>query len=133
MPHVSGSQLSRLCADADARKRVIPVDATGGMYKEQIEGLTKGDVLLSISMAPYGPETTYCTELAVEREATVVAITDSSLSPISRAAAATLTVHEAEAYYFRAMACTMSIAQALFIALAYRLELKIKRSDGRGH
>lgn len=115
------------------RKRVVLVDATGGMYKEQIEGMTKGDVLLSISMAPYGPETSYCTDLAVEREATVVAITDGSLSPISRAAAATLTVHEAEAYYFRAMACTMSLAQALFIALAYRLELKIKRSDNRGH
>jgi DNA-binding MurR/RpiR family transcriptional regulator len=115
------------------RKRVVLVDATGGMYKEQIEGMTKGDVLLSISMAPYGPETSYCTDLAVEREATVVAITDGSLSPISRAAAATLTVHEAEAYYFRAMACTMSLAQALFIALAYRLELKIKRSDSKSH
>jgi DNA-binding MurR/RpiR family transcriptional regulator len=116
---------------AQTRKRVIMVDATGGMFKEQIEALSKGDVLLSISMAPYGTETRYCTDLAVEREATVVAITDSSLSPISRAAAVTLTVHEAEAYYFRAMACIMSLAQALFIALAYRLELNMERTDGR--
>ncbi|WP_263768284.1 MurR/RpiR family transcriptional regulator [Propionivibrio soli] len=113
------------------RKRVILVDAMGGMFKEQIEGLSKGDVLLSISMSPYGTETRYCTELAVERQATVVAITDSSLSPISRAAAVTLTVQEAEAYYFRAMAGTMSLAQALFIALAYRLELNMERSDER--
>lgn len=97
------------------RKRVILVDGLGGLYKEQIEGLSKGDVLISISMAPYGTETRYCTDLAVEREATVVAITDSSLSPISRAAAVSLTVHESEAYFFRSLASTMSLAQALFI------------------
>ena len=108
------------------RKRVIMVDGLGGLYKEQIEGLSKGDVLISISMAPYGTETRYCTDLAVEREATVVAITDSSLSPIARAATATLTVREAEVYNFRALACTMSLAQSLFIALAYRLELKLE-------
>lgn len=113
------------------RKRVIVVDGLGGLFKEQIEGLSKGDVLISISMAPYGSETRYCTDLAVEREATVVAITDSSLSPISRAAAVTLAVHESEAYFFRALACTMSLAQSLFIALAYRLELNIERGDPR--
>ena len=39
------------------RKRVIMVDGLGGLFKEQIEGLSKGDVLISISMAPYGTET----------------------------------------------------------------------------
>jgi DNA-binding MurR/RpiR family transcriptional regulator len=113
------------------RKRVIMVDGLGGLYKEQIEGLSKGDVLIAISMAPYGTETRYCANLAIERDATVVAITDSSLSPISRAAAVTLTVHESEAYFFRALASTMCLAQSLFIALAYRLELNMERSDDR--
>jgi len=111
------------------RKRVIMVDGMGGMYKEQIESLSKGDVLLSISMEPYGYETRYCTKMAFEREATVVAITDSPLSPIARVAAATLTVHEPEAYFFRTLACTMSLAQSLFIALAYRLELYVDHAD----
>jgi len=115
------------------RKRVIMVDAMGGMYKEQIESLSKGDVLISISMAPYGAETRYCSDLAVERQASVLAITDSSLSPISRAAAATLTVHEAEIYNFRALACTMSLAQSLFIALAYRLELNLERTGDKNN
>lgn len=108
------------------RKRVILVDAIGGTYKEQIESLAQGDVLISISMKPYGEETLYCSNLAIEREATVVAITDSLLSPIARQAAAVLTVQESEIYYFRAIACTMSMAQALFIALAYRIELHTK-------
>ncbi len=115
------------------RKRVILVDGLGGLYKEQIEGLSKGDVLISISMAPYGTETRYCTDLAVEREATVVAITDSSLSPISRAAAGSLTVHESEAYFVRSLASTMSLAQALFIALAYRLELNMEHKADRAN
>ena len=115
------------------RKRVILIDGLGGLYKEQIEGLSKGDVLISISMAPYGTETRYCTDLAVEREATVVAITDSSLSPISRAAAVSLTVHESEAYFFRSLASTMSLAQALFIALAYRLELNMEHKADRAN
>lgn len=113
------------------RKRVVIIDGLGGLYKEQIESLSKGDVLISISMSPYGTETSYCTELAVERGATVVAITDSIFSPISRAAAVTLTVHESEEYYFRALACTMSLAQSLFIALAYRLELDLVQVDNR--
>lgn len=113
------------------RKRVIMVDGLGGLYKEQIEGLSEGDVLISISMTPYGTETRYCTDLAVERNATVVAITDSSLSPIARAAAVSLTVHESEAYFFRSLASTMSLAQALFIALAYRLELNMEHKASR--
>ncbi len=107
------------------RKRVIMVDALGSMYKAQIDSLGKGDVLLAVSMQPYGEETLYCTDLAEEREAMIVAITDSALSPIARAASAALVVQEAEAYHFRSMACTMSLAQALFIALAYRLELAL--------
>ena len=111
------------------RKRVIFIDSTGGMYKEQVDSMSQGDVLLAISMKPYGQETSYCTELANQRGGTVLAITDNSLAPISRAAAVTLVVHEAEVYFFRAIACAMSLAQALFIALAYRLELDVERKD----
>lgn len=113
------------------RKRVIMVDAMGGMYKEQIESMGKGDVLIAISMSPYGAETQHCCEVAVERKASIVAITDSSLSPISRTASATLTVHEPDIYNFRALACTMSLAQSLFIALAYRLELNLEPPESR--
>lgn len=115
------------------RKRVVFLDGLGGMYREQIQGLSTGDVLLSISMPPYGSETRYCTSVARERGARVVAITDSALSPISRTAEVTLAVREPEAYSFRALACTMSLAQALFIALAYRLELNIEKPEERNH
>ena len=109
-------------AFSHTRKRIILVDGAGGMFREQVEGIGKGDVLVAISMAPYGSETRLATELACERGASVVAISDSPLSPIARGAAAVLTVHESEAFFFRTMPSTVCLAQALFIAVAYRLE-----------
>ena len=108
---------------AHTRKRIVLVDGTGGMFKEQIESLRQGDVLVAISMAPYGKETREATELASERGVKVVAISDSALSPIARGAAAFLAVHESEAFFFRTMPSVVCLAQALFIAVAYRLEL----------
>lgn len=112
------------------RKRVILIDGVGGMFREQVGALASGDVLIAISVAPYGEETRHCAELAAERGATIVAITDSSLSPISRIAAATLTVHEPETFFFRALSSMMCLAQSLFIALAYRLELDLGTPSG---
>ena len=109
-------------AFAHTRKRIVLADGAGGMFREQIESMAKGDVLVAISMAPYGTETRQAAELAAERGASVVAISDSPLSPIARGAAATLTVHESEAFFFRTMPSTVCLAQALFIAVAYRLE-----------
>lgn len=106
-------------------KRVALIDGAGGMFREQIGALTASDALIAISVAPYGAETRHCAELAAERGAAIVAITDSSLSPIARIAAATLTVHEPETYFFRALSSMMCLAQSLFIALSYRLELDL--------
>ena len=104
------------------RKRVILADGAGGMCREQIESLSQGDVLIAVSMAPYGAETKQAAALAIERGAGLVAITDSPLSPIARGASVTLTVHESEAFFFRTMPSTLCLAQALFIAVAYQLE-----------
>lgn len=109
-------------AFSHTRKRIVLVDGAGGMFREQIESMAKGDVLVAISMAPYGSETRLAAELAGERGVDVVAISDSPLSPIARGAASTLTVHESEAFFFRTMPSAVCLAQALFIAVAYRLE-----------
>ena len=106
-------------------KRVALIDGMGGMFREQVGALAAGDALIAISVAPYGAETRHCTELAAERGANIIAITDSSLSPIARLATATLRVEEPETYFFRALSSMMCLAQSLFIALAYRLELDL--------
>jgi DNA-binding MurR/RpiR family transcriptional regulator len=107
------------------QKRVVLLDGVGGMAREQLRGLREGDVLLAVSMTPYGAETRSAIHLALERGARVLALTDSGLSPIARQAELVLSVREAEAFGFRALSSTISLAQALFIALAYRLELNL--------
>ncbi|MDE3011114.1 MAG: MurR/RpiR family transcriptional regulator [Pseudomonadota bacterium] len=115
------------------RKRVVLLDGVGGMLNQQLQGLRAGDVLVAVSMPPYGPETRRAVKLARQRKARVLALTDSVLSPIAREADVVLQVRESEAYSFRALASPMSLAQSLFIALAYRLELNIAQHEHHEH
>ena len=62
-------------------------------------------------------------EKARARGARVIAITDSRTSPIAQSARAVLVVQEHTTLGFRALSSTMGLAQSLFIALAYALEL----------
>ncbi len=65
-------------------KRVHLVSGFGGMYREQIRSVKKGDVVIAISFAPYGKETQYCVRAAQHHGAKTLVITDSQLSPLVR-------------------------------------------------
>ena len=104
-------------------KRIQLVSALGSMHEGQMRGLREGDVMIAISFAPYAEETQIAVESAVQRGARLIAITDSRMSPIARDAVATLLVQDNSTFGFRSLTSTMGLAQSLFIALAYRLEL----------
>jgi DNA-binding MurR/RpiR family transcriptional regulator len=104
-------------------KRIQLVSALGSMHEGQLRSLRAGDVMLAVSFAPYAEETQICTETAVQRGAKVIAITDSRMSPLARGASAVLLVQDNSTLGFRSLTSTMGLAQSLFIALAYRLEL----------
>src|SRR5258706_188066 len=55
--------------------------------------------------------------------ANLVAITDSRMSPLARQANALLLVQDHATFGFRSLSSTMALAQSLFMALAYRLDL----------
>ncbi|QDL53599.1 MurR/RpiR family transcriptional regulator [Rhodoferax aquaticus] len=107
-------------------KRVQHITALGNMQDGQLRGLRKGDVMVAISFAPYAPETETVVREASERGAHIICITDSSLSPMCRVAQASILVNETSVFGFRALTNTMTVAQSLFMALAYRLELQYK-------
>lgn len=107
-------------------KRVQHITALGNMQDGQLRGLRKGDVMVAISFAPYAPETENVVREASERGAHIICITDSSLSPMCRLAQASILVNETSVFGFRALTNTMTVAQSLFMALAYRLELQYK-------
>lgn len=107
-------------------KRVQLVSGLGGMQSGHVRSVREGDVLVAISFAPYAEETLSVTHAARERGARIIAITDSSMSPLARLSDVALLVQDHSTFGFRAHTSTMGLAQSLFIALAYRLELAYK-------
>lgn len=114
------------------KKRVHLISGFGGMFREQVRSVKKGDVVVAISFAPYGKETQYCVRAAQHHGAKTLVITDSQLSPLARHASAGLFVKEGSAFAFRSLTSTICLCQALFIALAYRLELNVEESKETG-
>ena len=111
-------------------KRVELLSGMGGMTEGQMRSLTKSDVVIVVSFAPYADESMQCARLATAVGAKVIAITDSQMSPLASLSAATLVVAESATFGFRSLTNTMCLAQSLFIALAYQTELLYSDEDG---
>jgi DNA-binding MurR/RpiR family transcriptional regulator len=112
-------------------KRVQQITAMGSMQDGQLRGLRRGDVMVAISFAPYAPETEHIVSEAHARGASIICITDSSLSPMARYAHTSILVNETSVFGFRALTNTMAVVQSLFMALAYRLELQYQPARPR--
>jgi DNA-binding MurR/RpiR family transcriptional regulator len=104
-------------------KRIALISAMGSMQEGQLRSVRKGDVMIAISYHPYAQETIAVAQEALKREARLIAITDSRMSPLTRDAEVALIVQDNSTLGFRSLSSTMSLAESLFIALAYRLEL----------
>lgn len=104
-------------------KRVTLVSALGSMHQGQMRSVRAGDVMIAVSFSPYAEETLAVAQTAMERGAKLIAITDSRMGPLARLAECTLVVQDNATFGFRSLTSTMGLAQSLFIALAYRLEL----------
>jgi DNA-binding MurR/RpiR family transcriptional regulator len=104
-------------------KSVQHLNAIGSMQDGQLRSLQAGDAFIAVSFAPYAEETECVARQAHARNARMIAITDSSLSPLARLADSALLLQETSVFGFRALTNTMAVAQSLFLALAYRLEL----------
>ena len=113
-------------------KRVQLVDGIGGMVHEQMRSIGRDDVIVAISFTPYGRETLACVRHAQKNGAKSVVMTDSRLAPLARGASALLVVREGGAFAFRSLTNALCLAQALFVALAYRLELDVEETTHRG-
>jgi DNA-binding MurR/RpiR family transcriptional regulator len=102
-----------------AGKRTCFIDGTGGLWANQIRGITRDDLLIAISFRPYAEETVRCHALALEQAAPVLTITDSNVSPLVKGAQQSLLVREAEVRSFRSLTATLCLAQSLVIAYAF--------------
>ena len=110
-------------------KRVGLVSALGSMHEGQMRSVRPGDVMIAISFAPYAEETVLVAQHAVQRGAKLIAITDSRMSPLARDAQISFIVQDNATFGFRSLTATMGLAQSLFIALAYKLEIAYQPSS----
>ncbi len=110
------------------QKRIIQISGLGGMTRHQIYSIGKGDVLFAITFAPYGRETQFCAKVARQQGAEILLVTDSRLSALAKQARVVLAVKESSVFAFRSLTNTMALCQALFVALAYQMEIKIEET-----
>lgn len=99
------------------RDNVVLLDDRGGTFADDLRDLTAEDVLLAISFTPYTRNTVNALRYAAGRRATVIALTDSAVSPLAREADRTLVVANASPSFFQSLVGAMAVAQALVALL----------------
>ncbi|MEO8835868.1 MAG: MurR/RpiR family transcriptional regulator [Caldimonas sp.] len=110
-------------------------DGLGGFLLDQAEALERGDVLVAISQAPYSAPTVRAMDAAQRRGVTLVALTDSELSPLARLATHTLLLRTESLSFFPSMSGPLALVEVLLAGLAARGGKKVLRRladvDGR--
>lgn len=100
-----------------ARNGVL-FDGVGGTVHDQVDALGPGDVLVAISQAPYSTPTVEAVTTARARGVTVVALTDSALSPLARSAAHFLLFRVDSISFFPSMIAPLALVELLVAWLA---------------
>ena len=108
--------------------RNVLVDNVGSTALDAVGCIGPGDAALAVSFSPYNSITPDLAAMARDRDAAVVAITDSALSPLVALADATIEVVEAEFAGFRSLAATIAVGMALVQAVATRRDDEDQRT-----
>jgi DNA-binding MurR/RpiR family transcriptional regulator len=112
-------------------KRTLFIDGVAGLTKQQVQTIGPKDLLIAVSYHPYAEETVHAVEMAAQRGARILSISDSLVSPIAKLASLVLHVRESEVRTFRSLAASICLAQALVIGFAFTAsKKKAKTSAG---
>ena len=103
-------------------KRTFFLDGVGGLAAQQIRTIQRNELLVAISYQPYAEETVRVTEIATEAGAKVLAISDSLVGGVAKAANLVLQVRDSEVRNFRSLGASLCLAQALVVGLAFERE-----------
>ncbi len=106
------------------RRRVTLLDASGGLATEMAKVMQSRDCLLAVSFRFYAKEVVNIVETACQAKVPIIAISDSTLSPLAKSASVLFCIPEDEYTFSRSLAAPVCLAQVLMIALATRLSPK---------
>lgn len=102
-------------------RRVTLLDGVGGMNREFAARIGGDELLLAVSFRNYTPEVIEVAHAAHARGVAVIALTDSPLSPLARAATLSFVFGDDGRQPFRSLVEPIVLAQALVIAVGHRL------------
>jgi DNA-binding MurR/RpiR family transcriptional regulator len=103
-------------------KRVVLLDASGGLATYMARAGRPSDLLFAVSFRFYATEVVNIVEGAAARGVPIIAISDSTLSPLAKNATVLFPIPEHQYTFSRSLAAPMCLAQALTVALAARLQ-----------
>lgn len=103
-------------------KRCVLLDPGGGLATHMARAMGKEDVLIAISFRFYATEVVNIVEAAGAAGIPIVAISDSTLSPLTKSARVLFAVPEHDYTFSRSLAAPMCLAQALTVAVAARVQ-----------
>jgi len=103
-------------------KPSVLLDDSGGLASYRARLMTDQDLLFAVSFRYYATEVVTITEEAKERGVPILAITDSTLSPLAKSADLLFSVPEHAYTFSRSLAAPMCLAQALATALAAKMQ-----------
>lgn len=103
-------------------KRTVLLDASGGLATHMARVIQPRDVLFAVSFRFYATEVVNIVDATAAAGVPVVAISDSTLSPLAKSARVLFAIPEHEYTFSRSLAAPMCLAQALTVSLAARLQ-----------
>lgn len=101
-------------------RKVMLVGEIAGQGLEALQHAGRGDVLLAVGMSPYERTTIEVARQAARQGVSVVAITDSSVSPLTRIAREAIIVSSNSQSFFRSMAPAFAAVEILAALTAAR-------------
>lgn len=97
------------------------VSGHGGTFADHLRGIGSGDVVLATSFMPYSRHTVRAVEYAKERGAKIIAVTDSSASPIARSEdTLKIVVSNESPSLFHSIVPAMTVIEALVMVMIAR-------------
>lgn len=103
-------------------KRCVLLDASGGLATHIARTMTSSDVLIAVSFRFYATEVVNIAEDCAQAGVPIIAISDSTLSPLMKSASILFAVPEHDYTFSRSLAAPMCLAQALMVGVAARLQ-----------
>lgn len=103
-------------------RRVVLLDAPGGLAVEMANAMTLDDVLVAISFRYYAKEVVTISGTAYRTRTPTIVVTDSPLSPLARNVEVVFVVGQDEPSLTPSLAAPVALVQTLALCLAARLK-----------